>query len=108
MKKQCRYLDELKKFINLSEVDMNKLESNKYTIKHSLIPTEGKSINSNEKMDCTEIDDIINILNSNNIPAAVIGRIVNGNQRILHNKDEERFLTLPNQDEIFSCIKTAQ
>lgn len=53
MKKQCRYLDELKKFINyienLSEVDMNKLESNKYTIKHSLIPTEGKSINSNEK-----------------------------------------------------------
>lgn len=52
--------------------------------------------------------DIINILNSNNIPAAVIGRIVNGNQRILHNKDEERFLTLPNQDEIFSCIKTAQ
>ena len=61
MKKQCRYLDELKKFINyienLSEVDMNKLESNKYTIKHSLIPTEGKSINSNE---------IINILNSIN------------------------------------------
>lgn len=45
---------------------MNKLESNKYTIKHSLIPTEGKSINSNEKMDCTEIDDIINILNSIN------------------------------------------
>ena len=38
MKKQCRYLDELKKFINyienLSEVDMNKLESNKYTINH--------------------------------------------------------------------------
>lgn len=52
--------------------------------------------------------DIINILNSNNIPAAVIGRIVKGNQRILHNKDEERFLTLPNQDEIFRCIKTAQ
>ncbi|WP_370789678.1 hypothetical protein [Bacteroides nordii] len=70
MKKQHIYLDELKKFIyyieNLSEADINKLESNKYTIKYSLIPTVEKYINSNEKMDFIEIDNIINILNGIN------------------------------------------
>ena len=42
------------------------------------------------------------------MPDAMRKMIEQGNQRILHNKDEERFLTLPNQDEIFRCIKTAQ
>lgn len=70
MKKKCIYLEELKRFTayieNLPETDINKLESNEYTIKYSLIPTERKSINSNIKMDCIEIDNIINILNKIN------------------------------------------
>ena len=45
--------------------------------------------------------DIINILNSCNINAHVIGRVTKGSQRILHNKEEERFLDLPKQDELY-------
>lgn len=70
MKRRYLCLDELKKFIayidNLSEADINKLESAEYTIKYSLIPTENKSINNDIKMDCVEIDYIINMLNSIN------------------------------------------
>ena len=45
--------------------------------------------------------DIIDILNNHNIEACVIGRITKGNQRILRNRDEERFLELPKQDALY-------
>ena len=45
--------------------------------------------------------DIINILKSCNIEAHVIGRVTKGNQRILHNREEDRFLDLPKQDELY-------
>lgn len=59
-----------------------------------------------ESMGCllmtSDIDcDIINILNNCGIPASVIGRVTKGNKRILHNRDEERFLDLPKQDELY-------
>ncbi len=45
--------------------------------------------------------DIINILNSCNIEAHVIGRVTKGSKRILHNREEDRFLDLPKQDELY-------
>lgn len=48
--------------------------------------------------------DIINVLNNHNIQASVIGRVTKGNKRILHNKDEERYLDLPKQDEVYRNI----
>ena len=49
--------------------------------------------------------DIINILKSCNIEAQVIGKVIKGSQRILHNKDEERFLDLPKQDELYRSVE---
>lgn len=45
--------------------------------------------------------DIIDVLNNHNIEACVIGRITKGNQKILRNRDEERFLELPKQDALY-------
>jgi len=70
MKKRHIYIEEFKKFINyienLSEADIDMLESNEYTIKYSLIQTRDKSINGKKKMDYTGIDDTINMLNKIN------------------------------------------
>ena len=49
--------------------------------------------------------DIINILNSHDIKASVIGHLTKGNQRILRNRDEERFLDIPKQDELYRGSK---
>lgn len=41
----------------------------------------------------------------NNIPAAVIGKIKDSNDKLIVNEDEKRFLTLPEADDIYDCIK---
>ena len=38
------------------------------------------------------------------IEAAVIGKVTSGNDRIIHNSEEDRFLGLPEQDEIYRFI----
>ena len=58
--------------------------------------------------ECYFVDNninIINILKSCNIEAQVIGKVIKGSQRILHNKDEERFLDLPKQDELYRSVE---
>lgn len=45
--------------------------------------------------------DIVNLLSESGIEATIIGKVTEGNNRIIHNLDEDRFLTLPEQDEIY-------
>ena len=47
---------------------------------------------------------IVNIMKQNGIEAAVIGKITDGNNRIIHNTEEDRYLGLPEQDEIYRFI----
>lgn len=55
-------------------------------------------------MTCENGCDIINVLSKNGIEAAVIGKVTAGNDRIIHNSEESRFLGLPEQDEIYRFI----
>ena len=55
-------------------------------------------------MTCENGCDIVNIMNQNGIEAAVIGKITDGNNRIIHNTEEDRYLGLPEQDEIYRFI----
>lgn len=49
--------------------------------------------------------DIVEILNTQGIPAAVIGRTTAGNARVIHNLEEVRFLDTPKEDEIYRFLK---
>lgn len=44
---------------------------------------------------------LVEELKKNNIPAAVIGRILKGNDRVVINEDEKRFLAPPKSDELY-------
>ena len=47
---------------------------------------------------------LIGSLQAKGIPAALIGRLVQGNDRIIINDDEQRFLDLPQADEIHKVL----
>ena len=49
--------------------------------------------------------DINNILNNQEIKASDIGHLTKGNQRKLRNREEERFLDIPKQDELYRGSK---
>ena len=55
-------------------------------------------------MTCENGCDIVNIMQQNGIEAAVIGKVTDGNNRIIHNTEEDRYLGLPEQDEIYRFI----
>ena len=55
-------------------------------------------------MTCENGCDIVNTMKQNGIEAAVIGKITDGNNRIIHNTEEDRYLGLPEQDEIYRFI----
>lgn len=44
---------------------------------------------------------LVDELNKQGIPAAVIGRITDGNDRVVYNLDEKRFLAPPKSDELY-------
>jgi len=46
-------------------------------------------------------NELVEALGRNNIPAAVIGRITSGNDRVVRNEDEKRFLSPPKSDELY-------
>lgn len=48
--------------------------------------------------------NLVNRLQEQNIPAAIIGKVTDNNDRIVINEDEVRFLDLPKPDEIFHII----
>lgn len=48
--------------------------------------------------------DIVRILDAAGIKASVIGKITGGNDRIIHNLSEDRYLTLPEQDEVYKIV----
>ena len=50
------------------------------------------------------IDAAWEYMKQNGIEAAVIGKITDGNNRIIHNTEEDRYLGLPEQDEIYRFI----
>ncbi len=46
-------------------------------------------------------NELVEALGRNNIPAAVIGRITSGNDRVVRNEEEKRFLSPPKSDELY-------
>lgn len=48
---------------------------------------------------------IVNILANEGIEASVIGKIISGNDKIVHNLDEVRYLDLPKQDSLYADWK---
>ncbi len=50
-------------------------------------------------------NELVEVLKKNNIPAAVIGRITPGNDRVVRNDEEKRFLAPPKSDELYNCLK---
>jgi hydrogenase expression/formation protein HypE len=48
--------------------------------------------------------DIIKRLRENGIFAEIIGRTTQGNDRVIHNQDEIRYLDTPKQDEVYRFI----
>jgi hydrogenase maturation factor len=46
-------------------------------------------------------NELVDTLERNNIPAAVIGRITSGNDRVVRNEEEKRFLSPPKSDELY-------
>ena len=50
-------------------------------------------------------DALVEALAIENIPAAVIGRTTSGNDRIIHNDDEKRYLDRPKTDQIYYVKK---
>jgi hydrogenase maturation factor len=49
-------------------------------------------------------NQLVDNLNANGIAAAVIGRITEGNDRIIINEEERRFLEPPKSDELYKVM----
>lgn len=47
---------------------------------------------------------IVDILNSCGIPAAIIGKVTDSNDKLVRNEDEVRFLDMPKTDEIYKIL----
>lgn len=47
---------------------------------------------------------LVSELQKNNIPATIIGRVVKGNDRLVINDDEKRFLAPPKSDELYKVL----
>ena len=49
-------------------------------------------------------DSLVDALARQNIPAAVVGRTTSGNDRVICNEDEKRYLDKPKTDQIYSIL----
>jgi len=49
-------------------------------------------------------NQLVDELNANGITAAVIGRITEGNARVIINEEERRFLEPPKSDELYKVM----
>ena len=49
-------------------------------------------------------EGLLSRLTEENIPAAIIGKATEDNDRILQNRDEKRYLTPPSADELYKGI----
>ncbi|MFU0828647.1 MAG: Thiamine-monophosphate kinase [Lachnoclostridium sp.] len=86
------------------EVDLKKIPIKQETIElcefYDLNPYQ--LISSGSMLMVTEKgNELAEALKENNIPAVVIGRIIAGNDRVIKNQDEKRFLTPPQCDELY-------
>ena len=50
--------------------------------------------------------DIVRILEDNDIPVSIIGYMQEGNDKIIRNMDEIRFLDMPKCDEVYKIINS--
>lgn len=50
-------------------------------------------------------NELVEILKRNNIMAAVIGKLIDGNDKIVRNEEEIRFLEPPKSDELYKVMK---
>jgi hydrogenase maturation factor len=48
---------------------------------------------------------LVDALSREEIPAVIVGRTTDGNDRVLWNEDEKRYLDLPKPDQIYKIIK---
>lgn len=86
------------------EVDLKKIPIKQETVElcefYDLNPYQ--LISSGVMLMVTERgNELVDTLTKNNIPAAVIGRITSGNDRVVWNEDEKRFLSPPKSDELY-------
>ena len=51
---------------------------------------------------------LVTVLKREHIPAIVVGRTTNGNDRVIYNEDEKRYLDRPKTDQIYFVKKTYQ
>lgn len=49
--------------------------------------------------------DLVEELAAMDIPATVVGKVTDNNDRVVINEDERRFLELPKSDEIYNCLE---
>lgn len=47
-------------------------------------------------------EDLVSALKRENIPAVIVGRTTDGNDRVIYNEDEKRYLDRPKTDQIYS------
>ncbi len=86
------------------EVDLKKIPVKQETIEicefYDLNPYQ--LISSGVMLMVTDrANELADMLKRNNIPAAVIGRITPGNDRVVLNEEEKRFLSPPGSDELY-------
>lgn len=86
------------------EVDLKKIPIRQETVEicefYDLNPYQ--LISSGVMLIVTEnANALVDELNHNGIPAAVIGKITKGNDRVVMNEDERRFLEPPKSDELY-------
>ncbi|WMJ90541.1 AIR synthase family protein [Anaerocolumna sp. MB42-C2] len=89
------------------EVDLKKISIKQETIEicefYDLNPYQ--LISSGVMIMVTDkANELVEVLKKNNIPAAVIGRITPGNDRVVKNEEEKRFLAPPKSDELYKAI----
>ncbi len=56
-------------------------------------------------MTCDNGHDLVRALEKEGIPATVVGKVTDSNDRVLRNEDEIRFLEPPKQDELYKIYK---
>lgn len=90
------------------EIDMKKIPIRQETIEVCEvfdINPYGLISSGSMLMTCENGYDLVRELEKKGIPATVVGKVTDGNDRILRNEDEVRFLEPPKQDELYKIYQ---
>lgn len=90
------------------EIDMKKIPIRQETIEVCEvfdINPYGLISSGSMLMTCDNGYDLVRELEKHGIPATVVGKVTDGNNRVLRNEDEVRFLEPPKQDELYKIYE---